>query len=264
MAWRRYRKSRRVIKRRTRARRPAAKRQLVTKSQVYRIIRRQQEVKQINQSSALTYYNANMNEAGDLKALLPPVAAGTDNVNRIGQEIKPVKLVVRGYVIYNFNTGNTAQVDSKAIRSRMLIWQNKSIKSYNTGLTNYSLLENGVPAQFTGQAIDLTYPLNKNDFTFYYDKQHTFLKPFGLNTAATPSATASITSMNTSLFHPFTFTFTKKHLPAKLLYQDGSNLATNFAPYLTLGYADLFNATPDVVNKQLAMEYTSTLYFTDS
>lgn len=267
MAWRRfYRRSKKgASKRKTRVRKSNPGKQLVTKSQLYRAIRRKQEVKQVNFSSTLTYYNADMTQAGDLKPLLPSVAQGTDNQNRIGQEINPIKLVVRGYVIYNLNAAAaTAQSDAKFIRTRHLIWQNRAVKSYNIAQTNYTFLENGTPTNFTGTPIQLTYPLNKDDFVFYMDKQHTFLKPWGRTAETTPSATNTVTSLNGSLFYPFTYTFTSKNLPAKLLYQDGSNIATNFAPMMTLGYADLFNASPDVANTQVAMEYTSTLYFTDS
>ena len=124
----------------------------------------------------------------------------------------------------------------------------------------------GGGSAYTGTAIQYLLPHNNDEFTFYADKRMKFLIPFGLTNNTLPTSTNACTSMDNSLFHPFTITLTQKHMPSVLKYDSSVSpiKPTNFAPYLALGYSDLFNASADTALTQLQMEFSATLYYKDA
>lgn len=264
-----YRRRRNVNKRKTGRKFPAKKSSKVSapvKSYVNRLIRRNEETKFVSNSYTLTSFNAGIGVSADFLALLPPVTQGTAQSQRIGNKVRPTKLVIRGYVIYNADAGSAKQ-DARMIGGRLFCFQDKATRSYSNNVLNYHLLDNGGTSEnFVGTPINWCTPHNSDQFTWYADKKMKFLKPFGYTNNTTPTTSNAITGMDSSLFHPFTITLTAKQLPAVLLYDqtDSVSYPTNFAPYLALGYCDFFNGSPDTTTTQLAMQFNATLYFKDA
>jgi hypothetical protein len=156
---------------------------------------------------------------------------------------------------------------ARLIGARLFCFGDKTVSAYSNSIYNYNIIEegDGTSGNWTGATIQYTAPHNTDQFKWYADKKFKILKPYGLTTVSGVSSTP-ITSMHSSLYHPFTITLTQKHLPAKFMYDqtDDTLYPTNFAPRLALGYCDLLNAAADVTSTQLNMQFTSTLYFKDS
>lgn len=234
---------------------------------VNRLIRRNEETKFASVQYTLTQFNSGINSVADLITILPPVVQGLTQKDRIGNSIRPVRLVITGYVVYSaLNFG--ALSDARMLGGRLFCFQDKSNRSYqNSSVQNFNLLDSGGNSNnFTGSAMNWVQPHNNDLFTFFADKKMKFLKPFGTTNNPVPSATTAITGMDNSLFHPFRIVLTQKQLPALFHYDQVDNLSypTNFAPYLSLGYCDLLNSSPDTTTTQLSMQFNATLYYKDA
>jgi len=250
-------------------RKTVAKRgKFITKTQLYRAIRRNIETKIVSTQYGLTSFNSSIGATTDLIKCLPDIIQGSGQNNRIGHEIRPLKLVIRGYVAFNTDSvGGSTYQDAVQLGGRLFCFQDKANRCYTQAIVNYNLLDaGGTSAQFAGTAMNFVVPHNSDQFMFFADKRMRIQKPFGWTNNVSPSSTNAITSMNPSLFHPFTITFTQKQLPAVFKYDEtmSSSFPVNFAPYIALGYADLLNKSPDVSTVRLNMEFCSTLYYEDA
>lgn len=256
-------------KKRTTGKRRVSKKKIVSvpksvKSYVKSAIHRMAETKQSSVQLDVTGFNSSIGST-DLARLLPVIQQGVAQDTRLGSEIRPIKLVIRGYVLYN--TGS--YLPSRLLGVRMFMWQNKSVRSYATALssTNVNLLDlGGDGSTFNGTPLNYNTPHNTDQFHFYCDKKFRIMKPFGYTNSST-GATA-MTDVDKSLYHPFTITIKpgQNGFPSVLKYDNasGSNqYPTNFAPYWSIGYADLLNYSPDLLDAQLYGQFIATLYYED-
>jgi len=198
---------------------------VIRKSQLYRAIHRNVETKIAVSKYGLTPFNSGIGASAlDCIMCLPTVNQGIDNAQRIGQSIKPIKLVIRGYVVYNTeDLLGSGKFDARMLGARLFCYQDKGNRAASNLVYNASLLEDGTGTKnFTGVALDFGAPKNTDEFTFYADKKFRVLKPYGTTNDATPSNTTSIMCMNNSMYHPFTITLTKNiyrlHLNTTILW----------------------------------------------
>lgn len=237
---------------------------LAVKSYVKSAIHRTAETKIASTTQSINTYNSGITSSSDFLKLLPVITQGVAQNSRVGSEIKPIKLVVRGYLVYN----SYANANATMLGPRVFLMQQKQIRSYANGITNFDLLDlGGDGINFTGAALDFVSPHNKDAFYFYADKKTKMLKPYGYT--GTISSSTMMTDIPSNLFYPFTVTIKpgSNGFPSLLKYDNnsGSNqYPTNFAPYLAMGYCNLLNFSPDVVDAQVSMEFVSTLYYEDA
>lgn len=239
---------------------------LSVKSYVNKTIKRNEETKMSSVQYTLANFNSSIASTADLITLLPQVGVGVNQNNRIGNAIRPIKMVITGYVVYN-SPAVALNSDARLLGARLFCFQDKTTRSYANNIYNYNLLNlGGTSATFAGSPLDWCSPHNSETFIWYADKKMRIMKPYGYTNNTLPGSTNAITGMDNSLFHPFTITLTQKQLPAVLKYDQGDSLSypTNFAPYIGLGYADLLNNSPDITTTQLAMTFNCTLYFKDA
>jgi len=237
------------------------------KTYVQRTINRNMETKVVTTTYGYTGFNSSIQSAGDNIAILPQLLSGTAQNQRIGESIRPVKLVIRGYIIYRANAVQTPVM----LGLRQFVYRDKSVNCYPVATAagiNFNLLEEGGTAlTFDGSTNRYNLPHNKEQFQFYKDKKMRVLKAWGYTDPSFgTSSTTAMLSLHESMYHPFTITLTQKQLPAVLKYdpQLSSSYPLNFAPYMAVGYCNLQNATPDVGTQQIAMNWTASLYFKDA
>lgn len=229
------------------------------KTAIKTYIAKSQETKTVSIQLPNTAFNSGIGSTSEYYALVPACAQGSGQTNRIGESIVPQKIVVRGYINFRANQIQSAQ----ELIARLFCFQDKSIKAYaNLTSVGTNLLDlGGAGTPFTGTLMNMCTPHNSDKFTFFADKKHTFLKPFGYTNNGVQ--TSAITSMNSSLVWFFNITLDKKHLPATFKY-DGSDYPLNFCPLLALGYSYAQDDSPDTVSTQISMAYNSTLYYKDA
>lgn len=270
--WKRNWRSKRIAKRKTFRKkiRKTGKNKLVTKSQLYRAIRRNVETKVATALGSFTGYNSAISATGDFQTLLPTIAQGTGQNQRIGVKVKPLKLVIRGYWCYNSDaiSNNVYYQQASMLGVRHMIFQDKTTKFYSNGIYNYNLLDaGGAPTTYNGTVINHLLPHNSDQFHFFYDKSSKILKPFGYTNSVTSLQANDISSFHSSMYHPFVITLTAKDMPANLIFDDtpsSSNYPLNFAPHMALGYCDLMNKSADTAVTRVAMDWTATLYYEDA
>lgn len=221
------------------------------------------ETKQASTTLALTGFNSSIGTS-DFQKLLPIITQGTSQNSRIGSEIKPIKLVIRGYFVFN----SYSYPNAIMLGARMFVFQQKQIRSYANPPTEINLLDlGGDGTPYTGSALDYCTPHNNDAFYFYADKKKQVLKPYGYTDITGP--TNSMTDIEPSMFHAFTITIKPgtNGFPTILKYDNssGSNqYPTNFAPYWAFAYSNLLNFSPDFLNTQISAQFVSTLYYEDS
>lgn len=259
----RKRVGRRTVAKRSFSRKPS----VAVKQYVQRALSRSEETKMVSLTYELTGFNSQILSVADIITCLPPVNQGVQQNRRVGQKITPIRMEIRGYVCYN-TSSVVGNYDSKMLGARLFVYQDKANKCYTqSSVDNYNLLNlGGTSSTFTGTPMNWVTPHNKLLFNFYADKKMTLLKPLGMTNNSAPTVNNGITGMDKSLFHPFTIVLSKKQLPATLIYDEyeSASYPINFAPKISLGYCDLMNVSPDVVNQQVAMEFCCTLYYKDA
>jgi len=236
------------------------------KSYVKRTMSRALETKIVSTSYSAAF-NSAINTVGDNVTILPACTQGVGQVNRIGAAVTPVKLVIRGYIVYKTDSYTNALL----LGGRLFCYKDRSVSNYVTGTNagaNFTLLDaGGTSVTFDGTNARYQFPHNSDEFVFFKDMKFRMLKPWGLASGAQGSTVGTaITSMNNTLYKPFTITLSGKDLPSTLKYDNtlSVNYPTNFAPYMALGYCDLLGYAPDVLPTQMIMTFTSTLYFKDA
>lgn len=249
-----------------RPRKRAVKKRTPLAKLVKQIVLKQEETKMSSLSYNWTYFNSAINAVGDYNAVLPTVSAGTGQNQRVGAVIKPLKLVIRGYICYRADNNQGARM----IGTRLFCFSDKTVNNYGVGISagqNFRLLDGGGSAGiFDGYAMSYITPHNTDAFKWYADKKHTILKPFGYTNTLAPTASSDITGMDRSLYKPFTITIPASKMPSVLRYEESVSATqpVNFAPYIAVGYADLLNYLPDTASTQIGMEWVATLYYKDA
>jgi len=238
--------------------------QLVTKAVLYKAIRKNVETKQATAELPFTYFNSAINSTAEYYTCLPGLGQGVGANQRLGDQIRPIKIVIRGYVNYATN----AYTEAALIIARHFVFQPKNVRyqpQTSTAAGIYLLTNGGNPSNFTGALLDITRPHNNEEFIFYQDKRRTFLKPWGITNNATPSVTTDITGMDRSLVQFFEITLTQKQIPAVLKYNASfDTFPINFNPLMAMGYAYSTNAVPDLTNTKLGMSYSTTMFYEDA
>lgn len=254
MVYKRSTKPRRAVKKYAKKRKTS----VPIKRTIQRILANNIETKTVTYTLSPTDFNSGIG-SNEYYTILPPCPQGIGQTNRIGESIQPVKIVVNGYVNFRANSVQSAQ----EIIARMFCFQDKSVKSWDlrTNMDLGLLDTGGSGSTFDGTLLNTCVPHNNDQFKFYLDKRHTFLKSFGYTNNGV--VTSAMTSMNSSLVWKFRLVLTKKDLPASLKY-DGSSWPVNFNPVIALGYAYAQNDSPDTISTQLTMSYASTLYYKDA
>jgi len=250
-----------------RSRRPIRRRKLrkvARRKRAARARRNRPEVKQNTGLYAYTSYNGVINTGADFLNVVPDIGVGGNENQRIGSRINPIKIVMKGYFIYKANT----TYDAKMIGVRQFLLKPKTSNSNTNFVIDTAQLKildfGGVTAEYDGTINHHLAPHNKDLWTFIKDKRYVIQKPYGImNAGAAANADVSMQSVSPTMFRPFTFTI--KKFPKQFIYDNSISATqpTNYSLYHAIGYTDLFNAAADTITQQIALSFTTTLYYTD-
>lgn len=235
----------------------------VTKQYLYRALNRRMETKVATHTVPSQLIHGAINSGSQFFPLMPSVANGIHENNRIGNYVKPVKLVIEGTITYNANVEQTGSItQARMLLGAMYCVQPREYRSHADGIPSINILErNGSPDSFKGYPSDCDLPLNTAEFLHYRKIIWPIIKPYGHTHDTAPGS--GYFGGSTGLIKRFKIILTKE-LPARLHFTENENNPTNCAPYLAVGYADAENAAPDTVTTQLRLSYTSTLYYKDA
>lgn len=256
-------KSRRPYARR--ARKASAKSNF--KKRVLDVVRGQVETKQAWTSFPPTAFNSFATSAADLLQIIPSIAKGTDDNDRIGDQVHPQRLHFRA--IFNmYPQGPSISNGYKRIWCRFLIVTPKSFPQYAAAVNNAAtwlgtvLKKGGTTSAMNGDITDANSPVNTDAVICHFDK----LMFFGEDMfyAGTTSVGTMISVDHLTKFVNKTFSFGRTR---KFKYDD--SLSAGLLPsdigyigLLSYGFCD--GSTADSVTTRMQLQYVSWLDYEDA
>jgi len=197
---------------------------------------------------------------GDVYRLLPAITQGTDSYQRIGDSVRPKKLVVKFRVGLTQSYWANIQTFVTPFEVRLMILKQKNIKSSGQ-LANFDSshllrpnLGSSTELSYDGSTIRHMSDINTDLFEVLMDRKIT-IKPQDVQR----------TNLGTYPLLPNVVEITKVlKCPARLTFDDGNgNNANNYAPFAVAGY-HLANGLIDTINTQLQLDVLSTIHFEDT
>lgn len=239
------------------------------KKAVRSVISENAETKHAYTSSgnALTYFNSGINSSGDMLQVLPNIASGTADNQRIGDQLKGQKLNISGYVRLNYNSENLESQPRSAVLCRMMVLSMKNRNGIYADAIGASanlsalLKKGGTTSNFSGNLSDINAKINTDFFTVHHDSKFYLTQSYLVQ-----PATAGLSTMSNDIKNAIKFFNIR--IPCKKLLKYDSTAASglqpvNWAPFLVLGYSYLDGSTPDVVGTEVAMQYNSDFTYED-
>jgi len=234
--------------RKSTARKPSVKKAIrsvqnkIFRKKVLSVIRRNTETKHAYSTTgdAILKFPGNMQTGLGLNIFspLPNITRGTGEADRIGNQIKPLNLNIKGYLFYKPSaaTGNYNSAQSR-VAVRMIVCQPKQFSNQtNASSTSWfgNLLQKGNTTTFwTGKLSDVHAIVNKEAITVYSDRT------YYMSTTEVAQATAvgyyMIENKNATKFFNI-------NIPVKktLMYDDNTTSGlqpTNWSPQIICGFS---------------------------
>lgn len=241
---------RRVVKRSAQPSKSFAKK-------VQRVISKNAETKTVVFSSTPTAFNSYINSSGDALRLLPDIANGTAENQKIGNVVRLQSLKLRGVLTFAYQAG----APNSRIGVRVLILRIKKYNDWNQSAidlgTNYTKLLEGSTAGITGTVADFNTPINNDYFTVVKDiKMYMSQSVQAVNTAVADN-------MNTTKFLNISIPYCRKSL---IYDQDNSAVQpSNFGMFMAVSYHKLDGSAVDLpATSYLTLQYTTTAKYEDA
>lgn len=227
---------------------------------IQNVINKKAEDKSAFESVIDRNFNSGINQQTDVQHLIPNINIGTGPNSRVGAQISPKSLTIMGHI--HSNLTNNTYSDCR-LGVRMMIVSPKGYvgyePAYNSAVTWLAqLLRRGATTvAFTGSVLDYYSEINTDVVTCHYDRKFYIRSPYVPSTNSGDNSTVG------------SIRFFKIRLPVKsktFKYDSAVNSGlspTNYNPFLILGYCHLDNATPDTVQTQINLNFSTTLKFQD-
>jgi len=224
------------------------------------ILRKNVENKQAWLTYPLASFNSAADSAADILQVVPVVAQGVTESQRIGDDIRAQKLTIKGHMISTLS-GNLSY---SRIAVRMLVCQPKfapnstlEATQFNSWLP-YVLRIGGGNIGLNGTIESLYAPVDHDVITCYHDKVYYVSNPRLLTDVGQQETRQSVKFFNLSL-----------KLRNKLLKYNGNFSGDvrpiNYAPVILFSYVFLDGTAPISVTPQvMSMTFTSALEFEDA
>lgn len=267
----------RSVKRVTRARKYVSKRRAVRKAKSSNLVRKIKQVmssltetKQAyyNSGNTLTMFNSGIDSVGDLQQIVPNIANGVEDNQRVGQQIRAKSMNIRGYIKLNINDVNDS-TKLPAVVARMMVVSMKTAPNFTEAQAQASkigtlLKKGGTTVSFTGLLSDIHAPINTDVFTVHSDRKYYLNQSYVNATGVSPPSTVLAQDVkNTVKF----FNINVRCKNRLLKYDEDVSsdlLPTNFAPFILLGYSYLDGSAADTLSTNLGLQYISTFNYEDA
>lgn len=228
------------------------------------------EDKEAYSASNATFFNSGIDSSADMIRVFPNITKGTNENNRIGNEIMGKSLHIKGFLRFlpqpasgSVNVGKWSNVGIRLMILSLKPAPNYDSAVLNAGLLNNLLKKGGTTVAFTGAISDLFADVNSDVFTTHFNKvyfvsQSYLLQPTG---AGNQSALAVDVSKLVKFFN------IKLSVNKKLKYDDGtssSQLPTNYGPFMVAGYTYMDGSSPDVLSTNLQISWDVIFKYEDA
>lgn len=207
-----------------------------------------------------------------LRPLLPAMVSGTEGNQRLGLNVSPKVLKIRGTIGFNYDA-----ISSEDYSVRLMVVTNRSQKSMPplvadaAGVYSSTLMWDGQKAEGTPYLGCAPYyntlPINNKSWNVLDDRIIHLRKGLG-EVIGTNNESQGEVFMSSTRSATFEIVLTQKELPATLKYEsDTSPYPTNYAPVLCIGWVDNTNAISPgdtLHNKEVYVQWTSYMIYEDN
>lgn len=241
------------------------------KKKVLSVMRGQLETKQAFTTVPYTLQNSGCNGQSDCLRLIPNTVQGVSDNGRIGDQIRPQSLTIRG-ILQMLPQGATQGDSVRKIAARVMIVSPKHFNSWATAYANATswlpllLKKGGTVSGYTGLMSDIYAPINTDVITCHYNKVHFFSQS---SYFAVGGATAGMVPFSQDkLVHFFkkTIKFGKTRLFKYDTSVDSGLTPTASGAYIMLvGYTIIDGAdVPDTATSRITIQADCILNYEDA
>lgn len=240
------------------------------REQVNRIVEGKQETKFVLDApwnfdsnislETFTGFTSGITSTAEVYALIPKIQQGTDDHNRIGQQIQPVSLTTKVNLALYTQHSQNVYVDVFFCHSRTVKSANNTSSVVVSKLLNAG---DGTNVGYDGTSFTSMLPINKTEFTVIA-RRRIKLEKVGGN----PNYELD-TSLGTSSISPSRYcaSFSQKiKLPNRLVYEQSSSQApSNVFPFMMIGFcgADAMGGIAPI-SARVQAQAQSHLYYKDA
>jgi len=211
-----------------------------------------------------TYFTRGITSVSEVYSCLPPLVQSSSTANsftRIGDQVSPTKLIIKGRVSFTYNT-----VLSRNITVHIYVLSAKAVRSFAnyTAIPITQLLASGASTDvgFDGTNYNADLPVQRDSFTVHKHLKIPLKKGLGLSNPGLGDLSGSCITAGTT-----TKAFTISLKPPKTL-KYGPQAATypqNYAPFMCVGWT--YNDAPTAGDEPSTIVTMNTcqaqLYFKD-
>lgn len=218
--------------------------------------------------NSLIKFNSGIDSVGDMIQVLPNIAQGVGENQRIGNQIRAKSLNIKGFVKLDVNETADSTANPNVV-VRMMVVSMKTCPSFTDAQgqapkVGTLLKKGGTTTAFAGNLQDIYAPINRDVFTVHHDRKF-YLRQDFINTvgASPPSTTIAQDISKTVKF----FNLSVKCRGRILKYDEdvGADISpSNFGPFLLLGYSYLDGSTPDVISTKVGLCFDSMFTYEDA
>ena len=240
------------------------------KHEINRSVEKRIETKVCSSNSSLLDHNSGVSQS-DLYRVIPSMAQGVSEGQRVGNEVLCKRLCVQG--LANIIWTNTTAMQARSrVGVRVVVF---SVKGYANGSaaiadsarwinaflrdgTNVRPLDGTIRSHFL--------PHNSDIITMHAQRRFTLTSPFlSINSLDSPTANAGIQA-NSTKFWKMNIKCKNKKLLFTAANPGGGpgTIPTNWGPLYAFSYCKLDGSSPDVITTACQSQTSAQLYFKDA
>jgi len=210
----------------------------------------------------------------DILRLIPKIAPGTSDNQRIGEKVRPTSLIVNGSVRLSDGTINGVNAEFRDdVVVVMYVLQHIGLKDYTNLTTSNNFLQllrtgENDTAAFSGTVTDSQLPVEDAYYRLLSKKKIRLRYAGAIPGSATGVPTNAVVSVANAHSYYADFHFNlSKHLPAQFKYPELSAAAgtlndpTNSSIFMCLGFYNMDGQS--ALTQLVAVQYTARLKFKD-
>ena len=240
------------------------------RKKVLSVIHREAETKEAFTSISYVNYNSAISGLADAGRIIPNVTVGSNDYQRVGDQIRAQKLTFDGILQFPPITGTTLMNNPGLARIgvRVMIVTPKSYPNWASASTapsdwtQWLLKKGGITSGFDGSVIDLYAPVNSDAITKHFDKVFYMNQPWINHNGSTTDVAMSSAGITRHIHKVFKFKNSVFKYDSNV---DGGLTPTNKGMFIVVGYAYTDGSTsPDILTTRVRMQYATRLQYEDA
>lgn len=240
------------------------------KKRVLKVLHEQNESKAAFLTTSYVNYNSAISGLADASRIIPNIAVGSADNQRIGDQIRAQKLKLDMILQFPpivsttlFNSPGLGRIGVRVLVVTPKSYPNwASASTAPSDWTQWLLKKGGTTSGFNGNVEDLYAPVNTDAITKHFDKVFYMNQPYVLHNGSTTDVAINQAGITRHVKK----TFNMKNALLKYDANVDSGLTpVNKGMFLLIGYAYTDGSTaPDILTTRVRNQYTSSFIYEDA